>query len=73
VLALEEVLFVTVIACLGYTIAQNPCSADYLKWRHEFSVADVDAALARPDVFFIHPIPREYDHPLRARIREALL
>ena len=26
----------------------------------------------RPDVFFIHPIPRQIHNPLRTRIRERL-
>lgn len=29
--------------------------------------------MARPDVFWVHPIPRRYDHPLRRLVRGQLL
>src|SRR5207248_7536321 len=29
-----------------------------------------DAALARPDAYWVHPVPRRYDDPVRRQIRE---
>ena len=30
----------------------------------------VEEALAREDVYWLHPVPRDYDHPIRRRVRE---
>jgi len=68
--ATEEIIPPTLIALLGYDICSNPCSYDYVKYRVPYSLPQLDAAFERPDVFWIHPVPRRYDDPLRKRIRE---
>ena len=68
--ASEEVILPTLAALLGYEIAVNPCSYDYVQYRVSFTVRHIEAALDRGDVFWVHPIPRRYDDPLRRRIRE---
>jgi hypothetical protein len=70
--ATEEVILPTLTALLGYEIAQNPCSHDFVKYRVVFTPGHVEAALARPDVFWLHPIPRELHDPLRSQVRQAL-
>jgi hypothetical protein len=70
--ASEEVILPTLVALLGYGIAANPCSYDFVKYRTPYSLAEVEAALAREDVFWIHPVPRRYDDKLRQLIREQL-
>jgi hypothetical protein len=70
--ASEEVILPTLVALLGYQIAANPCSYDYVKYRASYTPAQIDAALGRNDVFWIHPVPRKYDDPLRKRVREGL-
>src|SRR5262249_41934861 len=70
--ATEEVILPTLIALLGYEVLANPCSYDYVKYRAPYTLPQIDAALARPEVFWLHPIPRRYDDPLRQRVREAL-
>jgi predicted O-methyltransferase YrrM len=67
--ASEEVILPTLAALLGYEIMPNPCSYDYVRYRVSYSLTDVDIALSRPDVFWIHPVPRQYHHPLRAHLR----
>jgi Methyltransferase domain/Glycosyl transferase family 2 len=68
--ASEEVILPTLVALLGYEIAINPCSYDYVQYRVAFTVRHIEAALGRDDVFWVHPVPRRYDDPLRRRIRE---
>jgi hypothetical protein len=68
--ATEEVVLPTLTALLGFEIAPNPCSYDFVKYRTPYSVQQIDSALDRGDVFWIHPVPRGYDDPLRRRIRE---
>jgi hypothetical protein len=68
--ATEEVLFPTFAALLGFDVVRNPCRTDFVQYRTPWRAADVDRALADGNAFFIHPVPRQLDNVLRARIRE---
>ncbi len=68
--ASEEIILATVAALIGYDIAQNPCSYDYVRYRVPYSLKDIEIALTRPDVFWIHPVPRRYNDPLRSHVRQ---
>jgi hypothetical protein len=68
--ATEEVLFPTFAALLGFEVARNPCRNDFVQYRTPWRAADVDRALADGSAFFIHPVPRQLDDILRARIRD---
>lgn len=67
--ATEEVVLPTLVALLGFRIVANPCSFDFVRYRTPYSVAQLDGALHRADVFWAHPIPRQYDDSLRKHIR----
>jgi predicted O-methyltransferase YrrM len=68
--ATEEVIFPTLVKLLGYDIVANPCSYDYVKYRKAYLVEDLDRAMERHDVYWIHPVERRLDNPLRRHIRE---
>ena len=70
--ATEELILPTLAALLGYEVDANPCSYDFVQYKANYTVAQIDEALNRKDVFWIHPIPRRYDDPLRKRIRQSL-
>jgi Methyltransferase domain/Glycosyl transferase family 2 len=70
--ATEELIFPTLLALLGYEIAVNPCSYDYVKYKAEYTSEQLDVALRREDVFWVHPVPRRYDDPVRKHIRESV-
>jgi len=53
-------------------VVANPCSYEYVKYRTVYSLSQIADAFCRDDVFWIHPVPRSYDDPLRAQIREKL-
>lgn len=67
--ASEEVLIPSLVALAGLEVVKNPFSYDYVQYRTRFSIPQIDAALSRPDAFWLHPVPRVYDDPIRARIR----
>ncbi len=67
--ATEEVILPTLVALLGYEIAANPCSYEYVRYRAPYSLSQIGVALAHPDVFWLHPIARRYDDPLRRHVR----
>jgi hypothetical protein len=71
VLATEEVLIPTFVRAAGFQTAASPESFAYVKFRHEFSELDVQAAMTTRGSYWMHPIPRRYDHPLRRAIRNA--
>jgi predicted O-methyltransferase YrrM len=70
--ATEEVVLPTLVAALGHGVGQHPASFAYVRYRVAYAAADVDRALALPDVYWIHPIPRILDHPLRSQVRRAV-
>jgi predicted O-methyltransferase YrrM len=67
--ATEEVILPTLVAMMGYRIAANPCSFDFVRYRTPYSVHQLEGALNRNDVFWAHPIPRRHDDPLRKHVR----
>jgi glycosyltransferase involved in cell wall biosynthesis len=68
--ATEEVILPTLVALLGYEVAEHPCSYDFVQYKQTYSGQQIEGALARPDVFWLHPVPRRYQDPLRTLIRE---
>ena len=68
----EEIVFPTLTALLGFRVARSPDNYRYLRYRYPYSWTDLESALADPDAFWIHPIPRRPDDPLRVAIRQRL-
>jgi hypothetical protein len=69
--ASEEVILPSLVALLGYEVCCSPFSYDYVQYRKTYSVQQIGHAQARPDVYWIHPVPRRYDNILRDRIRNV--
>ena len=67
--ASEEVILPTLVSLLGYEIVSNPCSYDYVNYRKVYTLHDLDKAFERKDAFWVHPVIRKYNDPLRAYIR----
>jgi hypothetical protein len=68
--ATEEIFFATFAALLGFGVRANPCRGDWVRYKTPWKVADLDRALQTPDAFWMHPVPRALDNPLRARVRD---
>ena len=68
--ATEEVILPTLVRLLGYEIALNPCSYEYVKYQRKFTLQEVDQAMSKDEVFWLHPIERRYDDPLRKYARQ---
>jgi hypothetical protein len=67
--ASEEVILPTLVSLLGYEIALNPCSYAYVNYRKAYTLRDLENAFNKTDAYWIHPIARKYNDPLRAHIR----
>ena len=68
--ATEEVILPTLVRLLGYDIVANPCSYDFVRYRKSYILDDMNYALNKNNVYWIHPVERRYDSPLRKNIRE---
>lgn len=68
--ATEEVILPTLVRLLGYEIAANPCSYQFMKYKLPVSTPEIEQALHKPDVFWVHPVTRKLNDPLRAYIRD---
>lgn len=67
--ATEEVILPTLLALLGFEIHNNPCNYQFVQYRQRFTAAQLKTAVYRKDIFWVHPVPRVYDDPLRTFIR----
>ena len=67
--ASEEVILPTLVSLLGYEIAANPCSYKYVQYRKTYNLQDLENAFNDQDAYWVHPITRKYDDPLRTYIR----
>lgn len=67
--ATEEVVLPVLVTLAGLDIRKNPCSHDYVRFRRPYTAGDVDDAIRRADIFWLHPVHRRYDDPVRARVR----
>lgn len=68
--ASEEIILPTLVRLLGYEIAANPCSYDYVKYKKTFTANELDCAFNAKDAYWIHPIQRIQNDPLRVHIRQ---
>lgn len=68
--ATEEIVLPTLTALLGYEIAPKPASGDFVKYRAAYRPEDIETAIVRDDVYWVHPVARRYEDPIRARIRK---
>ncbi len=68
--ATEEVILPTLVRLLGYDIKENPCSFNYVKYRKQFTKQDIENAYTIDEVFWVHPVAREYENENRQLIRE---
>lgn len=67
--ATEEIVLPALVTLAGLDVLRNPCSYDYIRFRRHYTTADVEAAIRRADVFWLHPVLRRYHDPVRARVR----
>jgi hypothetical protein len=70
--ALNEVLVPTIVRLLGWGLAPSPASFRYTRWRKPLSFPELRAAMADHNCYWIHPVTRDYDDPVRTFIRRTV-
>ena len=68
--ATEEVILPTLVRLLGYEIINNPCSYDFVRYKLPINTQEVHTAIERKDTFWMHPVIRNFDDPVRKLVRE---
>ena len=69
--ASEEIILPTLVSLLGYQILHSPYSYELVQYRKRYTVPQVKAAQARNNIFWLHPVPRLYNDPLRSHLRSS--
>jgi hypothetical protein len=67
--AAAELLLPTLVHLLGWDLLPSPANYRHCLWRQTLGEADVRAAVAEPDVFWLHPVRRDFDDPVRSLVR----
>lgn len=67
--ASEEIILPTLTIALGYTIVENPCSYDFVKYKSPYNSEDISKAIKSENCFWIHPISRSIQDNNRKAIR----
>ncbi len=68
--ATEEVILPTLISLLGYEILSNPCSYEFVSYRKLFTAHDLNNAFHNQHAYWVHPVERKYENPLRKLTRQ---
>lgn len=68
--ATEEVVLPTLTALLGFKIEANPQSDAFVKYKRDFSADEVNNAFNDPNAYWLHPVKRNYDDPIRKMVRQ---
>lgn len=69
--ASEEILLPTLTVALGYSIIENPCVYDFVKYRASYTTNDIQQAIEKENSFWIHPVERKINDVNRIYIRNA--
>lgn len=67
--ATEEVILPTLVELLGYDLVRTPFDETCLRFKTQYILDALKESFEAPDRFWMHPVPRESDDPLRASIR----
>ncbi|NEU10429.1 glycosyltransferase [Flavihumibacter sp. R14] len=70
--ATEEIILPTLVSLLGYDIIKNPCCHDFVQYQQSYTPQDIDRAIEIPQAYWIHPVTRKYDDPVRKHTRYKL-
>ena len=69
--ATEELVLPTLVALHGRQVTRTPFRDDLVRYGVSWSGQHVRSAMQHPDLFWVHPVPRRLDDPLRAWVRES--
>ena len=63
--ATEELVVPTLVALRGHRVARTPFCDDLVRFRVSWTVDHLTSSSQQTDCFWVHPVPRRLDHPVR--------
>ncbi len=69
IFATEEIVFPTLVSLLGFDLVQTPFDETCLRFKTRYSVDTLEESLRLSNRFWMHPVPRDMNDPLRAHLR----
>ncbi|MFY0629712.1 MAG: glycosyltransferase [Flavobacteriaceae bacterium] len=69
--ASEEIILPTLTIALGYSILENPCTYDFVKYKSIYTQDDIQNAIEGETSFWIHPISRNIRDQNRKSIKAS--
>ena len=67
--ATEELVVPTLVALRGHQVARTPFCDDLVRFRVSWTVDHLTSSSQQTDCFWVHPVPRRLDHPVRTWLR----
>lgn len=68
--ATEEVILPTLADVAGLDLVRTPFDETCLRFKTVYALDTLEESLSVPDRFWMHPVPRDLNDPLRAYLRE---
>ncbi len=69
--ATEELVVPTLVALRGHRVEPTPFCDDLVRFRVRWTVDHLRSSLQQPDAFWVHPVPRRVDDPVRTWLRSG--
>ena len=69
--ATEELVVPTLVALRGHRVVPTPLRDDLVRFRVHWSQEQVASASRQPELFWVHPVLRRLDDPLRSWLRSG--
>lgn len=70
IFATEEIVFPTLVSLLSFDLVQTPLDEACLRFKTVYSVDTLEESLHLPSRFWMHPVPRDVNDPLRTHLRD---
>lgn len=67
--ATEELVIPTLVALRGHRVERTPFCDDLVRFRVRWTVDHLRASVQQPESFWVHPVPRRFDDPVRSWVR----
>lgn len=69
----EEIIPPSLISAMGFALVSNPANRVYLRYKTPLSLAEVEDAIATDDGWWLHPVLRRFNDPVRMMVRRRWL
>ncbi len=69
----EEIIPASILSAMGYDLVPNPVNRIYVRFKTPITPGEVEDAFATDDAWWLHPVVRRWDDPIRTMVRTRWL